>query len=464
MTWDGGVSSSGITLYIDGVATVGDTMLDGTGTRSSDAPYDLVIGNNLANSRTFSGTLDDVRIYNRILSAAEVKQLYQLGQVTLNKTPAPAPKTAGNLVGWWTFDGKDTSSTTARDRSGLNNHCTLQGTPKPKPTAGKIGQGFLFSNVNGYLNCSSPATLDDLATMTITAWVHLDESSGGVAIKSDANAWSDGWSLFVSEGSLSFQAGFSAGSHTGWWGQSSGSIPSKQWTYVAATYDHRSASNDPVFYVNGQSVTTTEYMAPSGTYGSDANTLLYLGRHSETLSGTLDDVRIYNRILTAQEIKQLYDQTKGSVAGGCGPGPVVDRDGNKYSIVQIGLQCWLDRNMNVGTRINGATAQTNNGTIEKYCYSDTDANCTTNHPKRPDGGLYQWDEAMQYSTTEGAQGICPSGWHIPTDAEWHTLELFLTKGSGTCDGSRMGNDCSPAAHASSLEGTQHLRQISLVPT
>lgn len=101
--------------------------------------------------------------------------------------------------------------------------------------------------------------------------------------------------------------------------------------------------------------------------------------------------------------------------------------------------------MNVGTRINVAGAQTNNATIEKYCYSDNDANCTTNHPKWPDGGLYQWDEAMQYVTTESARGLCPAGWHIPTDAEWYTLENYLKTNGATCDASRSGaDDCTSA--------------------
>jgi uncharacterized protein (TIGR02145 family) len=41
------------------------------------------------------------------------------------------------------------------------------------------------------------------------------------------------------------------------------------------------------------------------------------------------------------------------------------------------------------------------------------------------GGLYQWDEMMQYVTSQGAKGICPTGWHIPTDAEWTTLTNYL---------------------------------------
>lgn len=109
----------------------------------------------------------------------------------------------------------------------------------------------------------------------------------------------------------------------------------------------------------------------------------------------------------------------------CGTDTVDDADGNTYDTVQVGTQCWTKQSMRVGTQVNGTTDMTNDGTIEKYCYSDTASNCTTNHPNQPDGALYQWHEAMQYSTTEGAQGICPAGWHIPTDGEIYTMENFL---------------------------------------
>ena len=79
----------------------------------------------------------------------------------------------------------------------------------------------------------------------------------------------------------------------------------------------------------------------------------------------------------------------------------------------------MAQNLNVGTKILGSVEQTNNSIIEKYCFNDDDANCAIY------GGLYQWDEAMQYSITEGVQGICPTGWHLPTDAEWTTLTTFL---------------------------------------
>lgn len=93
--------------------------------------------------------------------------------------------------------------------------------------------------------------------------------------------------------------------------------------------------------------------------------------------------------------------------------------GQTYHTVQIGNQCWLRENLNIGDFVAGGVAQSNNGIIEKYCYSDDTNNCKIY------GGLYQWDEMMQYVTTNGAQGICPSGWHIPTNDEYSTFAATL---------------------------------------
>ncbi|MEZ5196814.1 MAG: fibrobacter succinogenes major paralogous domain-containing protein [Bacteroidales bacterium] len=103
---------------------------------------------------------------------------------------------------------------------------------------------------------------------------------------------------------------------------------------------------------------------------------------------------------------------------------LTDIDDNTYNTVQIGTQCWMAENLNVGTMINGGSSQTDNSTIEKYCYSNNTTNCVTY------GGLYQWDEMMQYVTTEGTQGICPTGWHLPTNAEWMTLEEEVESTAG----------------------------------
>lgn len=100
----------------------------------------------------------------------------------------------------------------------------------------------------------------------------------------------------------------------------------------------------------------------------------------------------------------------------CTGTPTVTYEGQVYNTIQIFSQCWLKENLNVGTMIDGNDEMEDNGTIEKYCYDNEPDSCTKY------GGLYQWDEMMQFTTEQGTQGICPPGWHIPTDDESKILE------------------------------------------
>ncbi len=109
--------------------------------------------------------------------------------------------------------------------------------------------------------------------------------------------------------------------------------------------------------------------------------------------------------------------------------PTVYYEGQTYNTVQIGNQCWFRENLNVGTMISGVLEQTNNGIKEKYCFDNSPINCTTY------GGLYQWDEMMQYTTVSGTIGLCPTGWHIPTHAELIVITNFL--GGETVAGGKM---------------------------
>ncbi len=103
----------------------------------------------------------------------------------------------------------------------------------------------------------------------------------------------------------------------------------------------------------------------------------------------------------------------------CGDTFIDPRDGLNYNTVLIGDQCWMAENLNVGEMINDTDEMTDDGVIEKYCYYNFSGNCDEY------GGLYQWDEMMQYSWIPGTQGICPDGWHLPKDDEWITLSDFL---------------------------------------
>jgi uncharacterized protein (TIGR02145 family) len=93
--------------------------------------------------------------------------------------------------------------------------------------------------------------------------------------------------------------------------------------------------------------------------------------------------------------------------------------GQTYNTIEIGNQCWMAENLNVGDMINDTLEMKDNGVIEKYCYDNEPANCDEY------GGLYQWNEMMEYTSTSSVQGICPRGWYLPTDVEWTTLVDFL---------------------------------------
>ena len=99
--------------------------------------------------------------------------------------------------------------------------------------------------------------------------------------------------------------------------------------------------------------------------------------------------------------------------------PTVAYGGQTYNTVKIGNQCWMKQNLNVGNMINLDQEPYDNGVPEKYCYDNDPLNCNVY------GGLYKWNEMMQYVNTSGAQGLCPSGWHIPDDSEWCTMMTFL---------------------------------------
>ena len=153
------------------------------------------------------------------------------------------------------------------------------------------------------------------------------------------------------------------------------------------------------------------------------DSLLYIGYTDTHQSGILD----------APETNETYT-FQFAFNMPCPGTPTVIYEGKTYNTIQVFSQCWLKENLNVGMKIAGHQAMTNNAVIEKYCYDNNETNCEVY------GGLYQWDETMQYSGTPGVQGICPPGWHIPTDEEIKVLEGAVDSQHGIGDAEWNGWD------------------------
>ena len=159
------------------------------------------------------------------------------------------------------------------------------------------------------------------------------------------------------------------------------------------------------------------------------------GTFSVTIEGLTKDAVYFvaayakNSAGTNYGSEKVISVTSGSSSGSCPSSFVDSRDGKTYKAVQIGDQCWMAENLNVGTRIDGGVNATNNAVIEKYCYNNIEANCNVY------GGLYQWDEMMAYSAPSiinpsGVQGICPEGWHLPSFSEISQLTNEVGQSTG----------------------------------
>ncbi|MFZ4523730.1 MAG: FISUMP domain-containing protein [Bacteroidales bacterium] len=126
----------------------------------------------------------------------------------------------------------------------------------------------------------------------------------------------------------------------------------------------------------------------------------------------------YANVFTCLATKTKTILVQPNPAFTCGSNLTDIRDNKVYPTVQIGSHCWMAANLNYGTVLNSSQVQNDNCLSEKYCYSDITGNCTKY------GGLYQWDEVMKYDDTPAGQGLCPPGWHVPTEIEWTTLFNF----------------------------------------
>ncbi len=121
----------------------------------------------------------------------------------------------------------------------------------------------------------------------------------------------------------------------------------------------------------------------------------------------------------------------------CGISTLSDYDGNTYNTVQIGDQCWMKQNLATTHYANGTAIQyiTDNSTWGALGDNNTDdAFCWYNNNinnKHIYGALYTWAAAMgdngvsSNTNPSGVQGVCPDGWHLPSDAEWTQLTTFL---------------------------------------
>lgn len=219
---------------------------------------------------------------------------------------------------------------------------------------------------------------------------------------------------------------------------------------------------------------------PSGTQTAyyelgDDFTLTGTGTTTETTSVTINHVKVgadfpahFNGItgeVTSNNLLATYVEgetfnnngtcvSKPISASTC-VGSIITVGSNNYPIANINGQCWMTQNLNElpnGVTVNAtqwlATTQPDLGYYGYYNTGTIDGSAGWGTAQiGTEGLLYQWSAAMVGSTTERAQGICPTGWHIPSDCEWKYLEHG--QGMSISQQNILGN----RAHTNDNQGT-----------
>ena len=292
-------TSSAQYLYANGVQIGYKGSLD-TITDASSSNFNIGFDGQTSGGPTYTnGTIDDVRVYNRALSANEVFVLYNSASGFF-KTSIKTPDNKG-LIGYWKLD--DGAGSYANDASGNGNKGTLINSPTW--VNGKIGKALSFNGSNQNVTCGTKTTSIPL---TFSVWVKPNSWGTQTALLGYDDISGSGRAGLESQGisntlTLWFQS--TAGNYVAWWV----SPPSNgQWTLVTGVIGGTS-SGDGIIYYNGiaQSASFHNSGSPSSLTG-----LCGIGALSENAyyyNGLIDDVRIYKRALSSTEVSNLYNTT-----------------------------------------------------------------------------------------------------------------------------------------------------------
>jgi hypothetical protein len=291
-------------LYIDGVKDATNFNYTRSGAFSLDRSA-LMAHVDSGPDEYVRGILDDARIYNRALSAAEATRLYQQTQSKYNSSQTDS--LTHGLVGYWTFDGPDISGTRAKDRSGRDNHGTITGATKDQ---GKIGQALEFDGVDDMVVMTNESNFDFGRTDTFSISLWFRRRLAGSGVMELISKGQVGYEILATDaGTLAFTLMnvFDVD-------QVSVTIPNPadtSWHHVIFTYNGTSSCGGCGVkgYVDGtrkaNSLTNDNLTGPALS-----NNQVTIGRRASAAQfpfyGYVDEVRIYNRVLSDAEANKLY--------------------------------------------------------------------------------------------------------------------------------------------------------------
>ena len=333
--------AGGNNFYIDGVPATTVTYTSGDATSntfynqcvdsSGATQYGIGWTGSAGDPEYFDGSIDDLRVYSRALSAADIAALYtgmgpqcsnpsgMAGEITYNTdlnvlqycnggnwvAVGPSIDLSNGLVGHWGMD--EGSGATAADPIGGNDF-TLNNMEADDWVTGAVGQGVKFDDSTEYLSVANPGIIGGEAEATICTWLNYIPASVTTDGSMVAQYSGGGWLFFVDNvGWISGRQNtitFTPDDGTAQIEGSEDLVTPGQWDHFCVTFE---GSQELRLYKNGVLDMTETASVPAVM---DINAIdLTIGRTASgarPLNAQVDDVRIYNRILSPSEMSALY--------------------------------------------------------------------------------------------------------------------------------------------------------------
>jgi len=334
-TAGGTVSATGFTsptIYVDGVASTTVTAnawhhISVTTVASLNA-NDLDIGR-LEGTDYFNGFIDEVKIYPYVRTAEEVKQDYITGAASAgsnavlggnNNLGGNNQELSEGLVGYWKMDESSAGSAQVDRVDSSGNSNTLTDTNTVASGAGKFGNGSDFEYSNSeYVTIAdgSQSGLDVGSQLTISTWIKPESfvSTNIILAKYNTTGNQRGYRInTLPSGAIQFLLS-TDGSTYSIAATGAASVTLNNWYHVVATYDGTQAK----IYINNTftEVASTNPLALTGDINDNTASFM-IGKQDSllgyTFDGVIDEVRVYNRALSQEEIGRLYNFAPGPVA------------------------------------------------------------------------------------------------------------------------------------------------------
>ena len=317
VTYNDDAVSNNPKFYINGELVDSADVTTPVGNEETDASQAMVIGNqSAATDRTFDGAINEVSLWNEILTAAQVNELYNDGKA-LDATTHSSAATSTNLKGYWRNNGLSQWTDLSDDYS---NHGTVTCSETMLITAGadatRDSQGFLMNRqrLTNSLNTNEEAytTVDinhtfGTADFSYGFWFKLEDTENGylAGVQTIGNSTGVGLLIDAGDGKIRSRPFGVTAVYT------SAAYDDGEWHYAHHNIDR---SANAILYIDGATAVLTQDI--SGVTGNSLSTnKWHIGAEVGTsgfLAGEIDDLIVYTDILTTAEITRNYNAGKRS--------------------------------------------------------------------------------------------------------------------------------------------------------